>query len=496
MLAAAFICSLLHANTITEETIKQSQYCNTYHSDLHMAIMDNNVEQVQILAKDSAPCVLSHEFISMFEAPTLSQSKFCAKFGPEERINKIKILEILLQNGVDPNIPIYRYPGTVIETQTSTLFQAISHGDIEVTSLLLKYKADANKRFVEYGDKTPLMVAVGNRQPQVVKLLLEHGAAKSLLEEDDSGKNAWIIASTPLKLYTPWIFAENAYSECDHSQEVEEIKQLLLEAAASEGISKKQLQGSFTDLIIAVMSNDAEKATELINAGVGLNEADKFGHTALMHAVKNPEILQFLIDAGADLNKTGNCQETALGQAIYASNVESVKKLVQAGANVNKLAGMRYRNPEDCSTPELPLNLVIYMFDTPEVFELIEIFIQAGSEIVAQRSESYTHLDTSALKPYSDKEKDIAILEFILEKANLEQNIEHLIEALQYACDHKKNTIHPLIKALKSLNGKVQILENGDVYIDGEYHMDFCEYRHNNSCRELEIFVQAAGGSL
>ena len=59
------------------------------------------------------------------------------------------------------------------------------------------------------------------------------------------------------------------------------------------------------------------------------------GDTPLMAAVRSPEMLQRLIQAGADINARNAWGKTALMTAAQANQIESVQRLLQAGADVN-----------------------------------------------------------------------------------------------------------------------------------------------------------------
>ena len=68
-----------------------------------------------------------------------------------------------------------------------------------------------------------------------------------------------------------------------------------------------------------------------------MNKANKHGETALNRAASNGHVVsvQFLIEAGADVNTVAKSGQTALIVATSRSDHRSMKLLLQAGADVN-----------------------------------------------------------------------------------------------------------------------------------------------------------------
>lgn len=69
-----------------------------------------------------------------------------------------------------------------------------------------------------------------------------------------------------------------------------------------------------------------------------LASRNRDGQTPLMLAIKHGEVresIQLLIDLGSDVNATDNRGKTALHLAVKREDVEIVKLLIAAGANVN-----------------------------------------------------------------------------------------------------------------------------------------------------------------
>ncbi len=77
-------------------------------------------------------------------------------------------------------------------------------------------------------------------------------------------------------------------------------------------------------------------------ANININEKDKDGFTALMVAVKIQapiEIIQTLLDEGADINAEDDWAYNALDHAVENNYVEAAKLFIEKGADVNRTAG-------------------------------------------------------------------------------------------------------------------------------------------------------------
>lgn len=103
---------------------------------------------------------------------------------------------------------------------------------------------------------------------------------------------------------------------------------------------KKELQQLRLDdnLYYAVKKNDFNGVARFLSAGANPNARDRFGMgTALMHAATSGQVnvLDILIEAGAELEESTYSGSTALVMAARDGNIASVKRLIEAGANVN-----------------------------------------------------------------------------------------------------------------------------------------------------------------
>ena len=93
----------------------------------------------------------------------------------------------------------------------------------------------------------------------------------------------------------------------------------------------------WTALMIALREGRTEVVETLIESGADVNAKAYKGATALMGAlsVGNTEVVKVLTEAGADVNAKSNEGWTALMSASQEGNAEAVEALIDAGANLN-----------------------------------------------------------------------------------------------------------------------------------------------------------------
>ena len=88
----------------------------------------------------------------------------------------------------------------------------------------------------------------------------------------------------------------------------------------------------------AVRAGDVQAVSRLLESGVDVNARGADGATALLLAANNSEMVELLLDSGADVDlksKTKTKKFTPLAAAVLLGNAKSVRLLIEAGADVN-----------------------------------------------------------------------------------------------------------------------------------------------------------------
>ncbi|XP_022091038.1 ankyrin repeat and KH domain-containing protein mask-like isoform X2 [Acanthaster planci] len=278
------------------------------------------------------------------------------------------------------------------EEGESLLSLACSGGYFELAQVLLKMNANVEDRGSK-GDCTPLMEAASAGHVDIVKLLIDYGA----------DVNAQSSAGN-----TPLMYA------CSGGHE-DAVKVLLDHGANIEDHN----ENGHTPLMEAASSGHVGIAKVLLERGAGINtHSNEFKESALTLACYKGhlEMVQFLLEAGADHEHKTDEMHTALMEASMDGHVEVARLLLDHGAQVNM--------PADSF--ESPLTLAACGGHT----KLAALLIERGANIEEVNDEGYTPLMEAAREGH---EEMVALL--LAQGANINAQTEETQEtALTLAC--------------------------------------------------------------
>nr|BFD60452.1 ankyrin repeat domain-containing protein [Bdellovibrio sp. CKG001] len=193
----------------------------------------------------------------------------------------------------------------------SQLLEATKKNNAEMVRALLKQKVKIDEK--DSQGRTALLIATRNNDVEIAKLLIEAGADVNIQDQ---------IQDSPL-LYAG---AEGRL----------EILKMILKSKPNFKIYNRF---GGTALIPAAEKGHVEVVKELVKTPIDINHVNNLGWTALMEAVVlsdggpvHQQIIQILVDAGANVNIPDRDKVTALTHAKKKGFKEIVAILEKAGA--------------------------------------------------------------------------------------------------------------------------------------------------------------------
>ncbi len=180
-------------------------------------------------------------------------------------------------------------------------------------------------------DQTPLSLAIGRRNSDIVQILIDAGADPDKRIQPDFRVGTHLTYAIGL--------SETA------------IAQILLDADADPNVVDTEQFYDQTPLSLAIAAADETLLDSLIAAGAdpdtGVNPAFRVGsHLTYAVGLGNVNVVQKLVDAGANANVVDTEQfydQTPLSLAIKSGDQEMLRKLIAAGADPDQKINPDFR---------------------------------------------------------------------------------------------------------------------------------------------------------
>ena len=217
-------------------------------------------------------------------------------------------VKVLLKTGADPNI--------ATAVGKTSLHAAVTAGcSKKIIQAIIKHGADVN--VADSQSVTPLLLACERGALETINVLINAGAHINIT---DSYGETWIH----------WAMKGNCSKET-------------LRAIISHGTDINTANDMHcTPLMLACMLGKVEYINQLLHAGADIEIRGFKGATCIHHAIGRipyriigKDILQTIIDHGADVNATDNHGKTALMEACEMRNVDAINILLDAGIDTN-----------------------------------------------------------------------------------------------------------------------------------------------------------------
>ncbi|XP_048249888.1 uncharacterized protein LOC124128376 [Haliotis rufescens] len=290
---------------------------------LHLACAENNLEIVEILIRNKAD-------VNVCDKHHVTPLHFACRDGFTD------IAAVLLKAFADD--------GVVSENNATPLVCACESGHINCVKLLLR--AGANVNVTGHRGNTPLHRASAQGHESVVKVLLSCGADP--LQGNVNGK-------LPLHHAVLWGhlgIVKVLIDKCKSYLKESSNMLLLLESVCSRGYVEilKSLMEFFDQFLMppknmfhliktSIISNHTELLTILEGKGCNIQQRDDRGWSILQVVCESEGIdqtsLDKVLELGFDLREITEHGESLLHIACKMDNIETVKHLIEKGANVH-----------------------------------------------------------------------------------------------------------------------------------------------------------------
>ncbi|MEI8380774.1 MAG: ankyrin repeat domain-containing protein [Planctomycetota bacterium] len=213
-----------------------------------------------------------------------------------------------LRHGGDPNSPQ--------TSNGSLLHYGAMCGHVELIRLLLENGADVD-HFDTWGN-TPLFAAVSNGHTEAARLLLSRGARLAYMFQ----------------------VPDNAAERARLAEERDSIRSLMqLPAEAIENMWANRFEPEEMN-VIDCCEHFSDVKMLVSEFGADINRINSCGESLLTRFVMSGDVLavKWMLENGAlvDQTSTGG---TAVFTAVHTDNIEMIKLLIDAGANVNQDVG-------------------------------------------------------------------------------------------------------------------------------------------------------------
>ena len=218
--------------------------------------------------------------------------------------NQGESIKLLLEKGADPNIA---------DTNRYTSLHAAIRGCCtnETLKKIIAHKAYLNAQ--DMSGATALLLACSYRQQGSINVLLEAGSDPHIAD-----KNGVV---------------------CLHLAVLGGCSKMIIRKLIGQGTQvNAKNKDNCTALMLAYSKGNVDVIKILLKAGADPNIADANGDTLSHYAVRgnaSKEVLQNIIDHGADVNVTNNENQTALLLACEDGNENAITVLLKAGADPN-----------------------------------------------------------------------------------------------------------------------------------------------------------------
>ena len=231
----------------------------------------------------------------------------------------------------------------------TALMAAVRQNHLAVVKLLVQAGADVNNADARHYGRLPLQIAVEAGFHEMAQCLIEAGSVLDrfeggLLDEKTPlmraiSQSDTVMVELLIKAGAD-VNAEAQYCSTALTVAAELGDDAMIQRLQVAGAKQERLEN--TRLRAAAERGDLAEVKALLNQGIDPNQHDLRNQLPLVQAAAKGHVgvVQCLLDAGADVNRLA--ANAPLAIAVYFNQVEVVQQLIKAGADVNQRGGVGY----------------------------------------------------------------------------------------------------------------------------------------------------------
>jgi ankyrin repeat protein/CHAT domain-containing protein len=377
----------------------------------------------------------------------------------------LEMVKYLLGNGIQLN--------SSAGENESALMIAVQTGHYDVADYLLKQGIDANYA-KEFDEQKALMIAADINRPDLVQLLLDHGANPCMA--DDEGSTALDIArlrrydSVTGILYRKTLERWEGDSDKYSADRLDEY--FFHEGIVENIVKQNHLPADSLNNLLLIAARSAKTGTvkRLLALGANVNCSNPEGYTPLHLSIlgqthkynRDLTLPELLIDSGADINARTIEGMTPLMFAIDHRYPDFAAMLIRRGADVtikNNLclnaAQVIIKKIDDEESAKRGAAIVNAMYDENAVSDYFKSQEEDKIPVEQDTKEILINLltDKGAYKNSTDTKlvsaaaaNDLSLVrKYLHEHSNLEQTDDSCRTALSYAIDNENTSMAELL---------------------------------------------------
>jgi len=232
---------------------------------------------------------------------------------------KLTMVTKALDSGANVNLVTPESGKTPLHIITSMGRPADNAKLVPIVTLLLSRGANPNVQNLD--GMTPLMYATASENAEIMKLLLDAGADRTIQQNSSNGRTALRIANE-FRFAAGISLLQERQAAASPLAGLADAVASVVASAAPRDVNK--------ELIDAARNGNIDKVKELLDAGANVNYQDEDKLTPIMYAIlgERLDIVKELIARAADITVANHNGVTPLHLAASINDIEILKRII------------------------------------------------------------------------------------------------------------------------------------------------------------------------